>query len=172
MSKSKEKNNSNSVKYIIIAVCVSLIVAAGIILGISAKKDEAKHDGSEFVLTSTVRNELGIDETKYTVMESAAKASDKNHYYTKFGIGTVTPKRFIAGNYINTTFYSLYEDGYGYQYNESKKTNERNSFKSELKVFDTTVEEAYWLEYNSQKIYLYFVNNNGAYNVIVSNFPF
>ncbi len=170
--KNNEANSSSSVKYIIIAVCVALIVIAGIVLGISSKKDEPKYDGSDFVVTSSVRTELGINETKYTVMQSAAKADDMDKYYVKLGIGTVSPKRFIAGNYPNTTFYTLYEDGYGYQYNSTKKENQRNNFTSELKVLDMTVVEAYWLEYNSQKIYLYFVDNNGVYNAVVSNFAF
>lgn len=167
-----KKQTAKSLRYIIVASCVLLIVTVGIILGVFMKNFDKNSAVSSFVDSPNAVSSLGIDNTEYTVKESKSDPENFKKNYAVFQIGSVSPKRFIAKNYPNLTFYALYEDGFGYQYNTSAKENEKNSFSSELKVLDMQIDQAYWLEYDSHKLYLYFALQGGEYTAIISDFAF
>lgn len=168
--KNNETKSKSNLKYVIIIACIALIVIVGICLGQSLNSNTEPPPLPDFQST------IGIDVDKLNLIESSRESKgqteDAQKVYAKFDIASLSPKRFIVQNYPNTTFYSLYENGYGYQYNSEKEVNEKNDYQSELKVLDTNITEAYWLEYDSHKVYLYFTENNGNYTAIVSNYAF
>ncbi len=169
MSKKNIETKSKSyLKYIIIVACVALIAGVGIFLGLNSKPE---YDSASLTEINSVIN---VNTDAYDIIDSGKKQSDDgtDKVFAKFEIGSLNPKRYIVQNYPNTTFYALYENGYGYQYNLNEKVNEKNDYQSELKALDMTVTEAYWLNYNSEKIYLYFTESNGSYTAVVSNFAF
>ena len=169
MSKKNTETKSKSyLKYIIIVACVALIAGVGIFLGLRSKPEY------DSVSLTEINNVINVDTETYDIIDSGkSNSSDEtDEIYAKLEIGSLNPKRYIVQNYPNTTFYALYENGYGYQYNLNEKVNEKNDYQSELKALDMTVTEAYWLKYNSQKIYLYFTESNGSYTAVVSNFAF
>lgn len=168
--KNNETKAKSNLKYVIIIACVALIVGVGIYLGLSSKS------AYNPVAPSEIQSAVGIDVNDLNLIDSGKEAKgsagDTQKVYAKFDIASLNPKRFIVQNYPNTTFYSLYENGYGYQYNSVKEVNEKNDYQSELKALDMNVTEAYWLEYDSHKVYLYFTESNGNYTAIVSNYAF
>ncbi len=169
MSKKNTETKSKSyLKYIIIVACVALIAGVGIFIGLSSKPEY------DSVSLTQIQSVLSVNTDSYSIIDSGKSNVDDNSekIYAKFEIGSLNPKRYIVQNYPNITFYALYENGYGYQYNSKEKVNEKNDYQSELKVLDMKVTEAYWLEYNSQKIYLYFTESNNGYTAVVSNFAF
>ncbi len=170
-----KKQDAKSLRYIIVAVCILLIAIVGAVLGVFMNNKNAQNNAANFVDSLNAISRLGIENIEnagYTLSQSKTDKNNSEKNYALLQIGSVSPKRFIAKNYPNMTFYALYDAGFGYQYNSSSNTNEKNNFSSELNVLDMQIEQAYWLDYDSHKIYLYFAKLSGEYTVIVSDFAF